>query len=84
MSAKKISQMMMFETAQVAVFDENKQQIPELQISLLILWAERAKSLGYEIDGLIIEGANGLRIRFYEFDHDGEQGINWEIITHEL
>lgn len=43
----------------VAVFDAQGRQIPDLQMSLLSLWAERAEKLGYPVEGLLIETPKG-------------------------
>ena len=45
---------------QIFVFDKKKNQIPELQKTLIILWAERAEQLGFNVDGLKIRTSQRL------------------------
>lgn len=77
---KKLSKVYLLDSASMVVFTESGEQIPELQQSLLVEWAERAKKLGYEINGLIVEMQNGRQLKIFEFEHDGEQGINYETL----
>jgi hypothetical protein len=46
---------MMSSIGQMAIFDEQGQQIPDLQMPLLLMWAEVAEKRGYQVDGLVIE-----------------------------
>ena len=76
----KISKVFLFNTAQIAVFDERGEQIPELQTALIVEWAEKAKALGYEIDGLEIQIQADRNIRLFEWEFEGETGINFEVV----
>lgn len=45
----------LYDCGQIAVTDDQGHQIPELQVSALSSWAERAESLGYDVNGLEVE-----------------------------
>lgn len=66
MSEKQIKSVMVFDNGLVACFDPAGQQIPELQDSLLGEWAKRADALGYEVEGLVIEGPGGYRLQLFK------------------
>lgn len=56
---KTIKSFLHFQNSNIAVFDEDGQQIPELQISFYDMWAKHAESLGYNPEGIIIETVSG-------------------------
>jgi hypothetical protein len=45
---------------QVAAFDAQGQQIPELQLPVIELWARHAESLGFKPDGVKVEMFGGI------------------------
>ena len=68
---KQIGKVYLFNDAGIAVFDTDGNQIPELQKSLLIEWAQRAKNLGYRVDGLKVELQTSV-IKLIEWEFEGE------------
>lgn len=61
---------------QIFVFTATGQQVPELQKPPIILWAERAESLGYNVDG--------QRIKTYQREivlHKSDYGWNFSVVT---
>ena len=68
-------QVLYFDSGQIAVFDAQGNQIPELQEPPILLWAKHAAALGYEMDGLLIESRAGM-LRIFKTS-DG--GWNWEL-----
>jgi hypothetical protein len=56
---KRISAFMILRNLSVAAFDDNGEQIPDLQRSIPSLLAQRAESLGYDPDGVVIETQYG-------------------------
>lgn len=57
---KKITIVMVFSNLNVAAFDENGEQVAELQVqSLLQLWIAKALSLGYDPDGAEVRTSAG-------------------------
>ena len=78
--SQQIKSAYLFDNGLMMVFDAEGHQIPELQTSLLIAWAEEAKSLGYEINGLIIQVPNQRKVKIFEWEFDGEKGINFEYV----
>lgn len=56
---KRIKDIIIFKNLNVAVFDTDGKQVPELQSSLLDLFATRAESYGYNPEGWIIETPGG-------------------------
>lgn len=56
---KTIKTVMLFGAGQIAVFDSEGNQVPELQESGLRLWMKHAESLGYSLEGVTIETAQG-------------------------
>ena len=53
MKKTKISQVLIFNNLNVAVFDENEEQVTELQQKNLIqMWAEKVEKLGYDLNGV--------------------------------
>lgn len=57
--SKKIAKVMMFGVGQVAVFDEQGHQIPELQVSMVHLWCENAVKEGFNPEGIRIDHQSG-------------------------
>lgn len=53
----------------IACFNEDGEQIPELQECLLSAWAARAQELGYDVNGLEVETQQG-QIRLVRDDFD--------------
>lgn len=50
--ASRVKTMMLFANGNIAAFDENDNQITELQCKTAIeLWAESATQLGYDVEG---------------------------------
>lgn len=45
---------------QIGVMDRNGEQIATLQNNLLCEWAERATRLGYDVDGIVVEGVHDM------------------------
>lgn len=64
---KAIKSILVFSNGNLAVFDSGG-QVGELQGNLFCEWADRAKELGYEPDGLTFEVQNGRRWRFFKTD----------------
>lgn len=52
---KKPTSILVFDNLNIAVCDENGQQIPELQKSAVTLLAEHAERCGYDLDGVVLE-----------------------------
>ncbi len=52
---KIVKELLVFKNGNVAVFDENDQQITELQKNLLCLWCEFAEGLGYNLDETMVK-----------------------------
>jgi hypothetical protein len=50
-SIRLLGEVMLSAIGQIFAFDSNNQQVPELQKPLIVLWAERAEALGYNVDG---------------------------------
>ena len=49
---RRIASIMLFANGQIAAFDENDQQIPEMQMrSAIELWAEYASASGFDVIG---------------------------------
>lgn len=78
--SKEIENVYMFANGMMAVFDKDGQQISELQEALPTMWAEKAKELGYEINGLIVNCPDGRKVKLFEWEFDGEKKINFEVI----
>lgn len=73
---KKIKHVAFFPNGNQMVFDENGEQIGELQESWLLLWAKHATELGYDvtnIDGLTLPNQQPAKIL------KTENGFNWQI-----
>ena len=63
MTDKKVESLHLFGNGQVIAVDAKGEQIGELQEPLLMLWAERATELGYDVDGLrVTTGMKAWRI----------------------
>lgn len=71
-----IKSAMMFRNGNAAVFDQNGEQIPELQIGFCELWAKHAESLGFDPDGVTFESPDCKMKIFRTFD----DGFNHEIL----
>lgn len=73
---KSIAKVLISSYGQIAVFDEDGEQIPELQVSLISMWTERAKNLGFEPDKILCEfvGHPCPFVRIFKT----ENGYNWE------
>lgn len=72
---QKIQSVHVFNTTQILVVDIHGEQIAELQDSLITLWAERAESLGYEVDGATVLCTNRTLKLFKT-----EEGFNFEVL----
>jgi len=70
---KKPKLVRVFGNGATACFDDQGQQIGELQEGLIVLWAEHATRLGWDVDGLIVDGHFG-KCRIFKT----EIGWNWE------
>lgn len=55
----KITDVMIFDNLNIAVFDGKGEQIPELQHSLISLWADHAERKGYDAEGLVVKTPRG-------------------------
>lgn len=53
--SKTVKNVMVSDHLLIAAFDEQGQQIPELQIPLLTLWARHAESLGFNPNNVPVE-----------------------------
>lgn len=73
---KRISSALLFNSAQVAVFDDGGEQVIELQRPLLAAWAEKATALGYDVDGLTFQTQAGARLTLTKYDTE-EDGVVW-------
>ena len=56
----KIKNVLLMDGGSIAVFDVNGQQIAELQRSLLSDWCDKAVALGYNPEGVQVEGEFGV------------------------
>lgn len=65
---------MIFPTTQVAAF-ENGEQVPELQESLIMLFAQHAESLGYDPTTFEIDVQGIGKLVLFKTEH----GFNWDI-----
>ena len=66
-SSSRVKTMILFANGNIAAFDENDQQIGELQCkSAIQLWAEFATKLGYDVEGcecrMQASGGPGLQV----------------------
>lgn len=57
---------MVFDNFNVAAFDDAAKQRPEVQTNLLLAWAEKAKSAGFSLDGIVVETEGGKKWRIFE------------------
>ena len=74
---KRLGRVMLNDLGQIGVFDARMQQVPELQKSLILDWAERAEAAGYNVDGLRIECVgSGRRIVLVK----QEEGFNFSVM----
>ena len=56
---------MCFDNGNIAIFDAQGNQIPELQESWPSLWAKHAEQLGYDPEGVVFELQSGLNFRIF-------------------
>lgn len=56
---RKIETCLLFANGQVGVFDTNREQIPELQVSWAELWATHAEDLGFDPVGVVFRDQLG-------------------------
>lgn len=64
---KKVKSVFLCALGQIVVFDEEGQQIPELQENALSSWAKDAERKGYDLSEAVIETQNsGLRSKFFK------------------
>ena len=77
MSGKKIQDVMFFDNGCVAVFDQEGQQISELQVGLPELWALHAESLGYDPKGVKICMPCSAQAELFKVGH----GYNWKFTS---
>jgi hypothetical protein len=66
----------LFANGNVAAFDHQGRQIPELQVAPIELWADHASALGVDIDGTLIETPDGHMMKFFK----AENGWNRETL----
>jgi len=69
-----IKDALVFDHSGCAVFDETGQQIPELQVSWISLWAEHTKKLGYDPEGVIFETQWRRKLQIRKMD-DGSYSM---------
>lgn len=56
---KEIQTVMIFGNMNLCAFDEQGNQIPEIQRNLVSLWAEHAEKNGYNVHGVVVETFSG-------------------------
>lgn len=72
---KKIDSVMLFSNGNIVAFDEHKNQFPELQTPPIMLWADKARELGWNPESVAVELQGGAKWVLFET----EFGWNWEI-----
>lgn len=68
---------MCFDNGNIAIFDGQGNQIPDLQVSWLTLWAMHAEKLGYNPDGVIFECQTGKSWRIFRTEDGGYNHELW-------
>lgn len=81
MKNRQIKSVSILPAGNVAAFDINGSQIPELQTNLLALWAEEAECQGIDVDGVIVQW-NGTAYRITR--NSSPEGFKWLLERHKL